>query len=355
MSHPHLFTPCVQRSLTIPNRIGVSPMCQYSCQEGRVGDWHLVHLGSRAVGGAGLVMAEATAVLPEGRISPGDAGLWSDDQVAGWVPVVDFLRQHGTVPGIQLAHAGRKASTDLPWRGGRPLAPGQGGWTVVGPSAVPFSESYPTPRALEASELPILVEAFCAAAERARRAGFQVVEIHMAHGYLLHEFLSPLSNRREDDYGGDLEGRMRFPLQVVEAVRRVWPAELPLWVRLSVTDWVEGGWDPDQSLVLATRLKALGVDLLDCSSGGSSLQQQIAPGPGYQVPLAARMRQSGLATATVGEILEPAQAETILATGQADMVMLGRTSLREPYWPWRAAQSLGVARPLPPQYARAFP
>lgn len=327
-------------------------MCQYSCHDGEITSWHLVHLGSRAVGGAGLIIAEASAVSPEGRISPGDSGLWNNRQAELWRPVVDFLKQHGTVPAIQLAHAGRKAATDLPWRGGKPLSDEQGGWPVFAPSALAFSEAHRTPEALDAGGMAKVIADFAAATRRAREAGFQVVEIHMAHGYLLHEFLSPLSNHRQDQYGGDLEARMRFPLEVARAVRAEWPDELPLFARLSVSDWVEGGWDPEQSLALALRLKEAGVDLIDCSSGGSSLQQKISAGAGYQVPFAARLRESGLPTAAVGEITEAAQAETILATGQADLILLARASLREPYWPQKAAQTLGAAWQPPPQYAR---
>jgi 2,4-dienoyl-CoA reductase-like NADH-dependent reductase (Old Yellow Enzyme family) len=350
-----LFTPLTLRQVTLPNRLGVSPMCQYSCQEGEIGPWHTVHLGSRAVGGAGLILAEATAVHPQGRISPADCGLWNDRQAELWRPLVDFLQEHGAVPGIQLAHAGRKAATDLPWQGGRPLSSEQGGWPVVGPSAVPFSSAHQTPTPLTSEQLDGVLDDFVAAAQRAHSAGFQVVELHMAHGYLLHSFLSPLSNRREDEYGGDLEGRMRFPLRVAEAVRAAWPNTLPLFVRLSCTDWVEGGWDLEQSRVFVHRLKELGVDLVDCSSGGTSLEQQIPTGAGYQVGFAASLRQVGLPTAAVGEISEPVQAETILATGQADLILLGRASLRDPYWPLKAARTLGARWQPRPQYARGYP
>jgi 2,4-dienoyl-CoA reductase-like NADH-dependent reductase (Old Yellow Enzyme family) len=329
-------------------------MCQYSCQNGEVTSWHLVHLGSRAVGGAGLILTEASAVCPEGRISPGDSGFWNERQAELWKPIVEFLGQHNTVAGIQLAHAGRKAATDLPWKGGKPLSDSQGGWPVVGPSAIPFSAAHRTPEALTTTQIEGVVQDFRTAAQRALKVGFQVVELHMAHGYLMHEFLSPLSNRREDEYGGDLEGRMRFPLQVARAVREVWPQDLPLFARLSVSDWVPGGWDPESSLQLALRLKEEGVDLIDCSSGGSSLEQKILSGAGYQVPFATHLKASGLATAAVGEISEAVQAETILATGQADLILLGRASLREPYWPLKAAQTLGAAWSPPPQYARGY-
>lgn len=347
-----LFTPLTLREVILPNRIGISPMCQYSCVDGEIGAWHMVHLGSRAAGGAGLVLAEATAVSPEGRISPADCGLWNDRQAELWKPVVDFVREQGAVAGIQLAHAGRKASTGKPWEGGKPLTEAAGGWQVVGPSPVSFSPAHQTPQELSLGDIERLVGDFQAAALRALQAGFQVVELHMAHGYLLHQFLSPLSNHRNDEYGGDLEARMRFPLQVTRAVREVWPKELPLFARLSVSDWVEGGWDVEASLVLAKELKTLGVDLIDCSSGGSSLEQKISAGAGYQVPFAARLKESGLPTAAVGEITEAAQAETILATGQADLILLGRVSLRDPYWPQKAAQSLGAKWAAPPQYAR---
>ncbi len=349
-----LFTPLKLRGVTLPNRIGISPMCQYSCQDGLVNAWHMVHLGSRAVGGAGLIFTEAAAVSPEGRISPSDAGVWNDQQAEAWAPIVAFLKEHGSVPAIQLAHAGRKAGTDLPWKGGKPLSDAEGGWPAIAPSEIPFSAQHRTPQGMSPDELRVTKDNFVAAAQRAYHAGFQVAELHMAHGYLLHEFLSSLSNQRKDEYGGDLEGRMRFPLEVAQAVRAVWPDELPLLVRISVSDWVEGGWDPEQSLAFALRLKEAGVDLIDCSSGGSSLEQQIIAGAGYQVPFSVKVRESGLPTAAVGEITEPAQAETILVSGQADLILLARASLREPYWPIRAAQALGAAWTPPNQYARGY-
>ncbi len=329
-------------------------MCQYSCVDGEVNSWHMVHLGSRAQGGAGLIIAEASAVSPEGRISPADSGLWNDRQAELWQPITAFLREHGSVPAIQLAHAGRKASVDLPWKGGKPLSAEQGGWPVIGPSAVPFSPAHQTPAEMSLDEIKRVVADFRAAAVRAVEAGFQVAELHMAHGYLMHAFLSPLSNQRTDDYGGSLEGRMRFPLQVTRAVREVWPDSLPLFARLSVSDWVEGGWDVDSSVELARRLKDEGVDLIDCSSGGSSLEQNIVAGAGYQVRFAASVKAAGLPVAAVGEITEAAQAETILATGQADLILLARVALREPYWPLKAAQTLGAAWTAPPQYARGY-
>ncbi len=349
-----LFSSLQLRNLALRNRIMVAPMCQYSSQEGMPTDWHLVHLGSRAVGGAGLVMTEATAVTPEGRISPADAGIWSDEQARAYRPITDFIRAQGAVPAIQLAHAGRKAATDLPWRGGRPLGPGDGGWKPVAPSPLAFVAGFPTPRQLTQGQLDELEEQFAAAARRSVQAGFQVVELHMAHGYLLHSFLSPLSNHRDDDYGGPLENRVRFPLRVAQAVREAWPAEWPVFVRISATDWVEGGWDLDQSVQLAQWLKALGIDLVDCSSGGVIADAKIPASPGFQTPFAQVIRQrAGVATAAVGLITAPAQAEHILATGQADLVALARELLRDPYWPLHAARALGVDVEWPVQYQRA--
>lgn len=330
-------------------------MCQYSCQDGEVNSWHMVHLGSRAQGGAGLIIAEASAVSPEGRISPADSGLWNDRQAELWKPITAFLEEQGSVPAMQLAHAGRKAATDLPWKGGKPLSSEQGGWPVIGPSPVAFSPAHQTPEEMSVDEIARVIGDFRAAAVRALDAGFKMVELHMAHGYLMHAFLSPLSNKRTDEYGGDLDGRMRFPLQVTRAVREVWPDSLPLFARLSVSDWVEGGWDVESSVELARRLKEEGVDLIDCSSGGSSLEQNIVAGAGYQVKFAASVKAAGLPVAAVGEITEAAQAETILATGQADLILLARASLREPYWPQKAAQTLGAAWTPPPQYARGYP
>jgi 2,4-dienoyl-CoA reductase-like NADH-dependent reductase (Old Yellow Enzyme family) len=351
---PILFTPLTQRGVTLRNRIVVSPMCQYSCADGVPTEWHLVHLGSRAVGGAGAVIVEATAVTPEGRISPGDCGLWNDAQEEAFRPIAAFLRAHGAAPAIQLAHAGRKASTDSPWRGGKPLPPGGGGWQTVAPSALPFADGHPVPHELKPGEIAAVVEAFASAARRALAAGFELLELHMAHGYLLHQFLSPLSNQRGDGYGGDLDRRMRLALEVTRAVRAAWPAERPLWVRISATDWVEGGWDLTQSVALARRLAELGVDLVDCSSGGSAPQAKVPVAPGYQVPFAAAIRgQAGIATAAVGLITEAKQAEEILASAQADAVVLARAMLRDPYWPLHAAHELGVDVPWPVQYLRA--
>lgn len=349
-----LFSPLTLRSITFRNRIFVSPMCQYSSHDGLPTDWHLVHLGSRAVGGAGLVMVEATAVSPEGRISPDDSGIWSDGHAAAFAPITRFIREQGAVPGIQLAHAGRKGSCSLPWLGGGPLGMDACGWQPLAPSAAPFDVGHPVPRAMSLGEMDELEARFRVATRRAFVAGFQMVEVHMAHGYLLHEFLSPLVNHRNDDYGGTLENRLRFPLRVARTVREEWPAELPLFVRISATDWMEGGWDIDQSVVLAQRLKEIGVDLIDCSSGFAVPDEPVPFGPGFQVPFAARVRaEAGIATGAVGLITEPAQAEQIVATGQADAVLLGRQMLRDPYWPLHAAKTLHVDAAWPNQYLRA--
>ncbi len=349
-----LFTPLTLRSVTFRNRIFVSPMCQYSSLDGLPTDWHLVHLGSRAVGGAGLVMVEATAVSPEGRISPDDSGIWSDTHAEAFLPISRFIRENGAAPGIQLAHAGRKGSCTLPWLGGGPLGPESCGWQPLAPSPLPFAAGHPTPRPLSGADLDAIEAQFRAATRRSLAAGFQVVEVHMAHGYLLHEFLSPLVNRRDDDYGGPLENRMRFPLRVARAVREEWPQDLPLFVRISSTDWVEGGWDIAQSVILARRLKEVGVDLIDCSSGFVVPDEPVPFGPGFQVPFAATVRsEAGIATGAVGFITDPAQAEQIVATGQADAVLLAREMLRDPYWPLHAARSLGVDVPWPNQYLRA--
>jgi 2,4-dienoyl-CoA reductase-like NADH-dependent reductase (Old Yellow Enzyme family) len=351
-----LFTPVRFRSLTARNRIFVSPMCQYSSEEGLPTDWHLVHLGSRAVGGAGLVMVEASAVAPEGRISAADSGIWSQKHADAFAPIVRFLNAHGALAGIQLAHAGRKASTVAPWQGGGPLPPEAGGWQSLAPSPLPFAPNYPQPRELTEKELDEVLEHFVAAADFSRAAGFQVVEVHMAHGYLLHEFLSPLTNHRSDAYGGSRENRFRLPLRVAKAVRARWPQELPVFVRLSATDWEPGGWDLDDSVALAAALRDLGIDLVDCSSGGLTPTAQIPAGPGFQTPFAAAIRrQAGIATGAVGLITEAAQAEQIVATGEADVVFLGRQLLRDPYWPLHAARHLGHDIPWPDQYLRARP
>ncbi|HRX83727.1 MAG TPA: NADH:flavin oxidoreductase/NADH oxidase [Phycisphaerae bacterium] len=349
-----LFSPLRLRELTIRNRVFVSPMCQYSSREGMPTDWHLVHLGSRAVGGAGLVMVEATAVSPDGRISPDDSGIWSDAHAEAFRPIAAFIRAAGAVPAIQIAHAGRKASTGAPWRGGKPLDVAHRGWEPVAPSALAFDEGHPVPHALSVAEIDGVVEDFAAAARRADAAGFEVVEIHAAHGYLLHEFLSPLANQRTDDYGGALANRMRIVLRVAEAVRAVWPQRLPLLLRISATDWAEGGWDLNQSIELARAVQPLGVDLIDCSSGGLVPHVKIPLGPGYQVPFAnAIRREAGIATGAVGMITDAHQAEQILTEGKADAVLLARAMLLDPYWPLHAAEALGADVAWPDQYARA--
>ena len=353
---PALFTPLALRGVTLRNRIVVSPMCEYSSTDGFANEWHLVHLGSRAVGGAGLVIAEATAVLPEARISPEDLGIWKDSHVEFLARIATFLRQQGAAPGIQLAHAGRKASVARPWEGGRQVGVERGGWLPVAPSPVPFHEGEVTPLELDRAGIHRVIHAFEVATRRAVAAGFEVVEIHAAHGYLLNQFLSPLANHRTDEYGGSFENRIRFVLEVVRAVRDQWPEQLPLLVRISATDWVEGGWDLPQSIALAKRLGALGVDLIDCSSGGTSRAQKIPVGPGYQVPFATAIRrEAGVATGAVGLITEPAQANAIVEQGQADVVLLAREMLRDPYWALHAAQRLGVKVDWPVQYERAAP
>jgi len=350
-----LFEPLTLRGVTVRNRIGVSPMCQYSSTDGFANDWHLVHLGTRAIGGAGLVMAEATAVAPDGRISPRDLGLWRDEHIEMLARVTRFIREHGAVPGVQLAHAGRKASVDVPWRGGASLPPNEGGWSpIVAPSAVPFGSRSQVPEALDAAGIRRIVSAFRDAARRALDAGFQVIELHGAHGYLLHEFLSPLANRRTDEYGGSFENRVRLTLGVTDAVRSVWPDPLPLFMRLSGTDWVDDGWDVEQSAELARLLGKRGVDLIDCSSGGIVPGVKIPVGPGYQVSLAEHVRAaSGVPTAAVGLITSAQQADAVLRSGSADMVFLARKLLRDPYWPLHAARELGVEVEWPVQYQRA--
>ncbi|UXJ54105.1 NADH:flavin oxidoreductase/NADH oxidase [Pseudomonas citronellolis] len=351
-----LFEPLTLRQLTLPNRIGVSPMCQYSAEDGLANDWHLVHLGSRAVGGAGLVLVEATAVVPEGRITDRDLGLWKDEQVEPLRRITRFIESQGAVAGIQLAHAGRKASTYAPWLG-RPgsMPVAEGGWVPLAPSAIAFDPKHTTPTALTEAQMAEVTQAFVRSAERALAAGFKVVEVHAAHGYLLHQFLSPLSNQRRDQYGGCFENRIRYLLEVTQAVREVWPEELPLLVRLSATDWVEDGWNPDETVELARRLKGLGVDLIDVSSGGTAVNAEIPVGPGYQTQFAERVRKEAeIASSTVGMITEPVQAEHILRTGQADLILLARELLREPYWPLNAADELGGQQvPWPAQYLRA--
>jgi 2,4-dienoyl-CoA reductase-like NADH-dependent reductase (Old Yellow Enzyme family) len=341
---------------TLKNRIVVSPMCQYSAENGHPTTWHAVHLGSRAVGGAALVMAEATAVSARGRISPGDSGIWLDSQAEAWAPIARFIAEQGAAPGVQLAHAGRKASTDLPWKGGKGLTPEQGGWRpTVAPSAIAFDEHYPLPEAMTVAEIDAVVTDFANAAKRAVAANFQVVEIHGAHGYLLHEFLSPLSNVRQDEYGGSFENRIRVVKRVIAATRAVLPDRVPLLLRISATDWVEGGWDLEQSCALVDAVKGDGLALVDVSSGGTSPRARVPAGPGYQTPFAAEIRRrTGVATGAVGMILAPEQADHIIRSGQADLVFLAREMLRDPYWPRRAARALGAKIEAPKQYARAW-
>ncbi|RUL69608.1 NADH:flavin oxidoreductase/NADH oxidase [Dyella choica] len=350
-----LFEPYTQRSQTLRNRIVVSPMCQYSAQDGVPNAWHMVHLGSRAVGGAGAVIAEATAISPQGRISGHDTGIWNDVQLEAWRPIAAFLAEHGAVPGVQLAHAGRKASARRPWEGGGSLPLDQGAWQTVAPSAIAFDQDWQVPQALDIDGIRKLIADFRAAAVRARAAGFKLIELHGAHGYLLHQFMSPLSNRRTDEYGGSFENRTRLLREVIAAVREVWPDSLPLWLRISATDWSDHGWNIDDSVRLANQLPRLGVDLVDVSSGGLVPHVKIPLGPGYQVPFAARIRQeAAIATGAVGLITEPAQADGIIAGGAADLVLIARASLRDPYFPRRAAQELGATITPPVQYQRAW-
>jgi len=352
---PHLFSPLRIREVTFRNRIGVSPMCEYSSANGFANDWHFVHLGSRAVGGAALVMTEASAVTDSGRISPNDLGIWMDDHIPALARIFRFIEDQGAAPGMQLAHAGRKASTAAPWKGGGAVAEAEGGWRpILAPSAVPFSPASILPEALDERGMAEIARAFGEAARRAREAGAKVIEIHAAHGYLLHEFLSPLSNRRTDCYGGSFDNRTRFPRQVVHAVRENWPASFPLFVRISASDWTEGGWTIEDSVCLAKQLGPFGVDLIDCSSGGIVPGVSIPAAPGYQVPFAEKVRrEGGIATAAVGMITEPEQADGIIRGGQADMVLVARELLRDPYWPLRAADQLHEDGPWPKQYLRA--
>lgn len=350
----HLFSPLQLRDVTLKNRIAVSPMCQYSAEDGYPNDWHYVHLASRAVGGAGLVIAEATAVEPGGRISPQDLGIWSDDHIESYRRLAGLVKEAGAVAGIQLGHAGRKASTRRPWEGRDPLPFEEGGWSpVVGPSPLPFAEGYQVPKELDRDGIAAVTETFARAARRAREAGFEVVEIHGAHGYLISSFLSPLANERTDEYGGSFENRVRLLEQVVGAVRGEWPESLPLFVRISTTDWADGGWTVEDSVALAERLKGLEVDLLDCSSGGNKTVPVLS-GSGYQTAAAAEIRRrSGMMTGAVGMIRSPRQADHIIRTGQADLVLLAREMLRNPYWPLQAARELGVDVAWPKQYERA--
>ncbi len=351
-----LLSPLTLAAVTLRNRIAVSPMCEYSSENGFASDWHLVHLGSRAVGGAGLVLTEAAAVTADGRISPHDLGIYDDAHVEMLARIFAFVDRHGAAAGMQLAHAGRKASTVRPWEGGGPLAPERGGWEPIwAPSAEAFRDGWQVPRAMSQADIDGVVAAFAAAASRVLAAGGTVIELHAAHGYLLHEFLSPLSNHRQDQYGGTFDNRARLTRDVVDAVRRVWPERLPLIVRVSATDWVDGGWTIEDTIALARDLKTRGVDLVDCSSGGNAAHATIPLGPGYQVPFAERVRRdAGIATGAVGLITEPQQAEEILQSGRADLIVVARQLLRDPYWPLRAAQALGDAPPIPPQYLRAF-
>lgn len=353
----HLFSPLTIREITFRNRIVVSPMCQYSCVDGLATDWHLVHLGSRAVGGAALVFAEATSVTADGRISPMDLGIWEDAHIEPLARAAKFIKAQGAVPGIQLAHAGRKASTNAPWLGTKPLAVDQGGWTpIFSASALAFNDGYQIPGALNAQQIAGIVGAFADAARRAFEAGFEVVELHGAHGYLGNQFLSPLSNHRTDEYGGSFENRTRFVREMIQAVRKVWPERFPLFLRISATDWVEGGWTGDDSIALAKIVRPLGVDLIDCSSGGTSPTAKIPLGAGYQVPFANRVRRhANIATGAVGMITEPMQADQIIRNEEADLVIMAREFLRDPYWPLHAAATLHQEITWPKQYERAKP
>jgi 2,4-dienoyl-CoA reductase-like NADH-dependent reductase (Old Yellow Enzyme family) len=354
---PNLFDSLSIRDLTLANRVVVSPMCEYSSTDGFANDWHLVHLGSRAVGGAGLIFTEAAAVTAEGRISPQDLGIWSDQHIEFLTRITRFIHSQGSVASVQLAHAGRKASTYRPSDGDGAVPEESGGWkNVVAPSAIPFAQNHPMPQALARQGIQSVVRAFADAAGRAREAGFRVIEIHAAHGYLISEFLSPLANHRTDEYGGSFENRIRLLLEVVHAVRGVWPERAPLFVRISCTDWVDGGWTLDESVDLARRLKDSGVDLVDCSSGGNAPPAGIPVGPGYQTPFAERIRREAkILTGAVGMITAPAQADHIIRTGQADLAIIAREFLRDPYWPLRAARELGHPMPWPVQYVRAAP
>lgn len=353
----HLFSPYALGAVPLRNRIVIAPMCQYSADDGCASDWHLIHLGHLALSGAALMFTEATAVEPVGRISPADLGLWSDATEAALARVVQAVRRHSSIKlGIQLAHAGRKASTDVPWRGGRQIAPNQGGWQTVAPSALPHAEGECAPHALDAAGMARIQQAFADAARRAERLGLDVIELHAAHGYLLHEFLSPIANRRSDDWGGSLDNRMRFPLQVFEAVRGAVSERIPVGVRISATDWVDAGWDLEQSVAFAQALQRRGAAFMDISSGGVSPQQKIALAPGYQVPFAERIRQeTGMPAMAVGLITDAEQAEAIVARGQADMVALARAMLYDARWPWHAAARLGAQVEAPPQYLRSQP
>ncbi|HEX2869233.1 MAG TPA: NADH:flavin oxidoreductase/NADH oxidase [Ignavibacteriales bacterium] len=349
-----LFTPLRIRDLRFKNRIFVSPMCQYSSKDGLADTWHLVHLGSRAVGGSALVISEATSVSPEGRISPGDLGIWSEKHAEALKPVTEFIKNQGSIPGVQIAHAGRKASTASPFAGGGPLPETAGGWQTLAPSAVPFDTNYPVPKEMDKNEIETVLQQFVQAAQFSLQAGFEVAELHFAHGYLLHEFLSPLSNKRNDEFGGSLENRMRFPLMIAREVRNLWPMDKPVFVRISATDWTEGGWDIKQSVEFARKLKEIGIDLIDCSSGAIIPNVKIPAAPGYQVPFSEEVKkETGIMTGAVGMITDPEQAEEIVASGKADAVIIARELLRNPYWPLHAASRLGAEIPWPVQYERA--
>jgi 2,4-dienoyl-CoA reductase-like NADH-dependent reductase (Old Yellow Enzyme family) len=348
-----LFSPLTVKTITFKNRVVVSPMCQYSSQDGLVNDWHKVHLGSRAVGGAALVIMEATAVTPEGRISAGDVGLWSDHQTEPMKSITSFISSQGSVPGIQLAHAGRKAGTFIPWKGSGSVPLNDGGWETLGPSALAFDPTHAAPKAMTFGDIQKTIDAFVHATRRAVEAGFKVVEIHAAHGYLLHQFLSPLSNQRADNYGGSLENRMRFPLEIVQAIRKAWPDSLPLFIRISATDWVDGGWTLEESVEFCKKVKTLGVDVVDASSGGMVPYAQIKLSPGYQVPFAEKIKkEAGIHTMAVGMVTEPSQADALIREGKADLVALARVFLRDPYWVFNAAHELNVDIPWPVQYGR---
>lgn len=350
-----LFSSIKIRQVELKNRIAVSPMCQYSSINGMPTDWHLVHLGSRAVGGAGLIFTEATAVSPEGRISPDDAGIWNDEQANAYKRITSFIKSQNSVPGIQLAHAGRKASTFSPWKGNGKVEIENGGWQILAPSAIPFAENFPDPKEMDENDIKLVIDQFVQAADRSVKAGFEVIELHMAHGYLVHEFLSPLSNQRKDNYGGSLNNRCRFAIEIAKAVREIVPVGIPLFARISSTDWIEGGWDIEQSIQLSKWLKDVGVDLIDCSSGGNVAKAKIPLAPGYQIPFSQRIKQEAkILTGGVGLITSPEQAEQIIATEQADIVLLAREMLRDPYWALHAAKKLNVdLTDFPKQYLRA--
>lgn len=353
MNKTLLFSPIQFRELKIKNRLFVSPMCQYSAVEGTAQDWHLVHLGTRASGGAGLVMAEAAGVSPEGRISPDDLGIWNEQHAKALKPVTQFIHTQGAVSAIQLAHAGRKAGTASPWKGSKPVPLTEGGWVPYGPSPIAYGEGYQTPKEMTEADIQKVIQDFVNSAKLSQKAGFQVVEVHMAHGYLLHEFLSPLTNQRKDQYGGSLENRMRFPLAVAKAVRDFWPQNLPVFVRISASDWAEGGWDIQESIQLVQELQKLGIDLIDCSSGGNVSWQKIPVVPGYQVPFAEKIKkETSIAVGAVGLITKPQQAEEILQTKKADVIFMARELLRNPYWPLVAAHELNEKIDWPKQYLR---